>query len=113
MIIDGCGIGASPDAGQFGDGADCNTLANVARSVGVLDLPVLAQLGLGNIARITGVGPVKEPIGFYGKLREASNGKDTQTGHWELMGLISQTAFPLYPQGFPKEIVDRFIEETG
>ncbi len=113
MIVDGCGAGAAPDASSYGDGSDCNTLANVARSVGVLDLPVLAKLGLGNITDIPGVGPIAEPIGFYGKLRESSKGKDTQTGHWELMGLISQQAFPLYPNGFPPEIIDRFIKETG
>lgn len=113
LVIDGCGIGAAPDAGRFGDGSNCNTLANTARHVKGLALPNLGRLGLGNIYPIEGVAPVDKPIGFYGKLEESSNGKDTQTGHWEMMGLISQTAFPLYPDGFPKDVIDRFIAETG
>jgi len=113
LIIDGCGIGAAPDAGEFGDGPDCNTLANVARAVGGLKLPNLARLGLGNIAPIEGAPPAQRPSGYFGKLKEASRGKDTQTGHWELMGLVSQQAFPLYPNGFPREVIDRFIAETG
>ncbi len=113
LVVDGCGIGAAPDAAAFGDSADCNTLANTARATGGLSLPNLARLGLGNIATIEGVRPADRPIGFYGKLKERSNGKDTQTGHWEMMGVISETAFPLYPDGFPPEIIERFIAETG
>lgn len=113
VVIDGCGIGAAPDADRFGDGPDCNSLANTARKAGGLKLPNLAKLGLGNIHPIDGVEPVEKAEGFYGKLKERSNGKDTQTGHWEMMGLISSTAFPLYPDGFPDEILDRFISETG
>jgi phosphopentomutase len=113
LIVDGCGIGAAPDAADFGDGADCNTLANVAAGMGGLKLPNLARLGLGNISSISGVGPVDKPSGFFGKLKERSNGKDTTTGHWELMGLVNNQAFPMYPQGFPPEVVERFIAETG
>lgn len=113
LIIDGCGIGAAPDAAEFGDPSSCNSLANTAEAVGGLDLPNLASLGLGNISPIGGVGPVKSPIALFGKLKEASCGKDTQTGHWEMMGLISDKAFPLYPDGFPSEILERFIAETG
>lgn len=113
LIIDGCGIGAAPDAEQFGDSKSCNTLANVASKTGQLSLPNLASLGLGNISAISGLGPVTKPIGSFGKLQERSNGKDTTTGHWELMGLISSTAFPLYPNGFPPDIIQEFIDQTG
>lgn len=113
LVIDGCGIGAAPDAEDFGDGADCNTLANTARTVNGLQLPNLARLGLGNIHPIQGVKPADKPVGFYGKLKERSNGKDTQTGHWEMMGLISKTAFPMFPDGFPDSLVQDFIAKTG
>ncbi|HND06563.1 MAG TPA: phosphopentomutase [Candidatus Obscuribacter sp.] len=113
VVIDGCGIGASPDHADFGDAADCNTLANTARALGGLDLPNMAALGLGNITAIEGVKPVSASRGYFGRLAEASNGKDTQTGHWEMMGIISPTSFPMYPNGFPPEVIDRFIKETG
>lgn len=113
LIIDGCGVGAAPDVEQFGDAPSCNTLANVAESVGGLNLPNLAKFGLGNITEVKGMPPVDKPIAMYGKLEEASNGKDTQTGHWEMMGLISKTAFPLFPNGFPQDVIERFIRETG
>lgn len=113
VIIDGCGIGAAPDASKFGDAASVNTLANVAVHRGGLHLPSLVSLGLGNIHAISGLDPVAQPSGFFGKLEEVSAGKDTQTGHWELMGLVSTTAFPTYPDGFRKEILDKFIAETG
>jgi phosphopentomutase len=113
VVIDGCGVGAAPDAAAFGDGAECNTMANVARAVGGLKLPNMERLGLGNIAAIDGVRQKSDASGFYGKLKELSAGKDTLTGHWEMMGVVSRQAFPLYPEGFPAEIIDRFIAETG
>jgi len=116
MVIDGCGIGAAPDYADYGDLANCNTLANTAREVGGLALPNMARLGLGSITDIKGVPGVpanQKAEGFYGKLQEESNGKDTQTGHWEMMGIVSETAFPLYPQGFPQDVIDRFVAETG
>lgn len=113
IVIDGCGIGAAPDAGQFGDGPQCNSLANTAKQVSGLKLSNLARLGLGNICPIEGVEPAVSPIGLFGKLKERSRGKDTQTGHWEMMGLISQTAFPLFPEGFPPQVVESFISRTG
>jgi phosphopentomutase len=112
VVIDGCGIGSSPDHLHFGDSADCNSLANTASAIGGLHLPNLAKLGLGNITNIKGVKPAENPTGLFGKLAEASDGKDTQTGHWEMMGIISPKSFPLYPQGFPPEIIDKFIQET-
>lgn len=113
LVIDGCGIGAAPDAAEFGDLTTCNTLANTARETGGLNLPNMAKLGLGNITSISGVPKVDKSLGFYGKLQESSNGKDTQTGHWEMMGVISPTAFPMYPDGFPPDVIQRFIDETG
>ncbi len=113
LVIDGCGVGAAPDADRFGDRSDCNSLGNTAGRVGGLQLPNLARLGLGNIDSFAGVEPVADPSGFYGKLQESSLGKDTQTGHWEMMGLVNQTVFPLYPNGFPPEIIQQFIDETG
>jgi phosphopentomutase len=112
VVIDGCGIGAAPDAAEFGDLANCNTLANTAREVGGLNLPNMTALGLGNIAPIAGLSEQTKTRGLYGKLQECSNGKDTQTGHWEMMGVIITAPFPYYPNGFPAEVIDRFIEET-
>jgi phosphopentomutase len=113
MVIDGCGIGASPDAGSFGDAATCNTLGNTAHQLGGLSLPTLERLGLGKIAPIDGLNAKVASNGLFGKLRERSNGKDTQTGHWEMMGVVSTTAFPTFPDGFPKSVIDEFIQKTG
>lgn len=113
IIVDGCGIGAASDAHAFGDLPTCNTLANTAQAVGGLNLPTLAKLGLGNISPIRGVPAEEHCLGLYGKLQERSNGKDTQTGHWEMMGIISPEAFPLYPDGFPADVIQEFIHETG
>lgn len=113
VIIDGCGAGAAPDARSYGDLASCNTLGNLAEQVGALKLPNFAQLGLGNIVQMAGVAANPQAIGLHGKLQELSKGKDTQTGHWELMGVVSDHEFPTYPEGFPPEILDQFIAETG
>lgn len=113
LIVDGCGIGAAPDAAKFGDSDSCNSIANTARAVGGLKLPNFERLGLGNIGPIPGVAQVANSSGFYGKLQELSAGKDTQTGHWEMMGIVSDCGFPTYPNGFPQELLDRFIKETG
>jgi phosphopentomutase len=113
LIVDGCGIGAAPDAAKFGDSDSCNSIGNTAKKMGGLKLPNFQRLGLGNINRVDGVGQVEKSAGFYGKLKELSAGKDTQTGHWEMMGIISNAGFPTYPDGFPKELVDQFIKETG
>ena len=113
VVIDGCGAGAAPDAKAYGDLETCNTLGNLARHVKTLKLPQLAQLGLGNITEMQGVPANRNAIGLFGKLKELSRGKDTQTGHWELMGVVSEHEFPTYPHGFPHAIVDKFIKETG
>lgn len=113
MVIDGCGVGASPDAEAFGDPTTSNTIGNTARAAGGLSLPNMQRLGLGNITKIDGVAKEDRAAGLYGKLEETSNGKDTQTGHWEMMGIISKQAFPLYPEGFPPEVIEKFIKETA
>lgn len=113
LVVDGCGIGAAPDAKAFGDSDTCNTIGNTASAVGGLKLPNFERLGLGNISNISGIKALDKPTGFYGKLEELSSGKDTQTGHWEMMGIVSRCAFPTYPQGFPQDLLDRFIKATG
>jgi phosphopentomutase len=113
LVIDGCGVGAAPDVQAFGDLASCNTLSNTASAVGGLHLPNLERLGLGNITSIAGVPIIDSPLALHGKLQEKSKGKDTQTGHWEMMGVISEQAFPLYPDGFSKIIIDDFVQKTG
>lgn len=113
LIVDGCGIGAAPDAKEFGDLETCNSLANTAKATGGLHLPNMQRLGLGNVTPIDGIAPDDNAQGFFGKLEEQSNAKDTQAGHWEMMGVVSAKGFPTYPDGFPSAVIDRFIEETG
>ena len=101
-----------PDADAYGD-VGSNTLGNIAREVGGLVMPNLGAMGLGNITDVAGVPPVAETSASWGRCAEASAGKDTTTGHWEMMGLKLQTAFPTYPDGFPAEVMDAFTRETG
>ncbi|MDU4960453.1 MAG: phosphopentomutase [Sporomusaceae bacterium] len=112
IVLDSVGIGALPDAAAYGD-AGANTLGNIARSRGGLKLPVLAGLGLGCITPIAGVDCPQQPLASYGKMAEASNGKDTTTGHWEMAGAPVSRPFPYYPDGFPPEIMDKFQSLTG
>lgn len=107
VVLDGCGVGASPDAAKYGD-AGCNTLLNVWK-LKKPDIPNLIELGLGKILGIDD----EEPVGCYGKMREKAAGKDTTTGHWELAGLTLEKPFPTYPNGFPEELIKKFEEETG
>ncbi len=111
IILDSVGIGELPDAEQFGD-VGSNTLGNIAKAVD-LRLPNLYQLGLGNIDGAEHLDRVDSPTGVYGKLAEISQGKDTTIGHWEMVGVYSPDPFPTYPEGFPKSIVDPFVEKTG
>ena len=113
MVIDSMGIGAMPDCEEFGDIKECNTLRNVCAFNKGLDVPSLELLGLGNIQDFEGINKTATPIGQYGTLLEKSKGKDTTTGHWEIAGLVSEKPFATFPQGFPKELIDKFIEETG
>ncbi|MFH0734267.1 MAG: phosphopentomutase [bacterium] len=112
IILDGVGIGELPDAGYYGDKGS-NTIVNIANMVGELTLPNLENFGLGNIAEIKGVNKTENPLASYGKMNEISIGKDSTTGHWELGGFAVTKEFPLFPQGFPKEIVDKFLTLTG
>ena len=113
IVLDGCGVGAMPDAALYGaSDPQSTTLPHVAEAVGGLHLPTLQQLGLGNIVPIRGVSPV-HTSGGWGRLAEASAGKDSVTGHWELMGIVTNTAFPTYPHGFPVEVIAEFEARIG
>lgn len=112
VILDSVGIGELPDADQYGD-VGAHTLGNMAREVGGLDIPNLEKLGLGKIEELKGVNSDITAEGIYGKMAEASVGKDTTTGHWELAGLISTSPFPTYPDGFPDEVIEPFKEAIG
>jgi len=111
-VLDGVGIGALPDASAYGD-TGTNTLGNISRAVGRLALPNLERLGLGNIASVQGVLRVDAAEGCYGKMAERSKGKDSTTGHWEIAGIITDRPFPVYPEGFPEKVVQRFLDVTG
>jgi phosphopentomutase len=112
IIIDGVGVGALPDADNYGDrGSD--TLGNLARISGGLNLPNMQNLGLGCVHKIQGVDCVANPAGSFGKMNEISPGKDSTTGHWELGGLVLKYSFPTYPNGFPDEIIKAFTKRTG
>ncbi len=106
------GVGELPDAATYGD-QGTNTLGNVARAVGGLNLPNLERLGLARVAQVPGLDPRAPVEGCFGRMAEQSAGKDSTTGHWEIAGVITEKPFPLYPQGFPKEILDRFVTATG
>lgn len=112
IVLDGVGIGAAPDAADYGDEGS-NSIGNVAKVLGGIDLPNLGALGLGNIDDIEGVPPAKSPEGAYGKMQPLSAGKDTISGHWELMGIHLSEPSPTYPDGFPAEIIGLFEERIG
>ena len=112
IVLDAVGAGALPDAALYGDeGSD--TLGNVARAVGGLDLPHLEALGLGNVEPLEGCPSQPGAPAVAGRLVARSKGKDTTTGHWELMGVVTATAFPTYPHGFPFDVIDPFMNRTG
>jgi len=112
VVVDSVGIGEMPDARDYGDEGS-NTIGNTARAVGGLHMSNCQRLGLGNLTDISGVPPVSRALGAFGKMLEASPGKDTTTGHWELMGIILEEPFALFPKGFPPEIIDKFKRETS
>ena len=107
IVLDSAGVGELPDAGRYGDEGS-STLPHTARAVGGLRVPELEALGLGRIVSIEGVRPLPAPRGAYGKLAERSAGKDSTTGHWELMGVIVDRPFPTYPRGFPPDLIAAF-----
>jgi phosphopentomutase len=112
IVLDAVGAGALPDADAYGDeGSD--TLGNVARSVGGLDLPSMEALGLGNVEPLEGCPPQPGAPAVAGRLVERSKGKDTTTGHWELMGVVTAQPFPTYPHGFPHDVIDPFMHRTA
>jgi phosphopentomutase len=112
IVLDAVGVGDLPDAERYGT-AGSNTLAHVAEAVGGLDVPSLQQLGLGNIEPIHGCAPRPDAPAVWGRLRERSQGMDTTTGHWEMMGIVTERAFPTFPDGFPQELLDEFARQTG
>lgn len=112
VVLDSVGIGEAPDAKDYGDtGSD--TLGHIAETVGGLNMPNMEKLGLANIVPVKGLASTEAPTAFYGKLQEASVGKDTMTGHWEIMGLNNDTPFKVYPDGFPEELIKQLEEKTG
>ncbi|MBA2427169.1 MAG: phosphopentomutase [Actinobacteria bacterium] len=112
IVLDSVGIGDAPDAADFGDEGSA-TLPNLAAAVGGVELPNLERLGLGNIVEAQGLVRVEEPEGAFGVMVERSPGKDTTTGHWELAGVVLERPFPLYPGGFPAEVMDAFEAAIG
>jgi phosphopentomutase len=112
IVLDAVGAGELPDAAQYGDeGSD--TLGNVAKAVGGLDLPNMEALGLGNVEPLDGCPPQPGAPAVAGRRIERSKGKDTTTGHWEMMGIVTAQAFPTYPHGFPHDVIDPFMHKTG
>ena len=112
IVLDAVGAGELPDAAAFGDEGS-STLANVASAVGGLVLPNLQALGLGNVLPLEGCPPEPAAPSVAGRLRERSQGKDTTTGHWELMGIVTEVAMPTFPNGFPADVLERFAAATG
>jgi phosphopentomutase len=111
IVIDACGAGELPDSADYGD-AGANTLGHVAEASGGLELPVLTRLGLGNIMPLKGAAPVDDPV-VHGRLHPQGPGKDTITGHWELMGVITPVPLRTYPDGFPDDVIDALRDATG
>ncbi|WP_455661289.1 phosphopentomutase [Pradoshia sp.] len=111
-VLDSVGIGEAPDAEKFGDkGSD--TLGHIAEKMNGLHMPVMGKLGLSNIREIKGIEKADKPMAYYTKMQEASNGKDTMTGHWEIMGLRIDTPFRVFPDGFPPELIQELEEKSG
>ena len=111
IVLDGAGIGAMPDAPEWGD-AGSDTLGHILESR-TLQLPNLQRYGLGNIRPLQNLPPLENPVGSFGRCALRSNGKDTTTGHWEMAGIVLEQAFPTYPKGFPSSVIDRFVKETS
>ncbi|MBI3353759.1 MAG: phosphopentomutase [Nitrospirae bacterium] len=112
IILDGLGIGELPDAKEYNDEGS-NTLGNMAKAAGGITLPNLEKFGIGNLGEFKGIKKIKDSIASFGRMREASKGKDTTTGHWEMAGIILNNPFPTYPNGFPPEIIDPFKKKIG
>ena len=113
MVIDSMGLGAMPDCHEFNDVPECNTLKHVCEFNKGLNVPNLEKMGLGNLQDFEGIKKVENPIATYATLVEKSKGKDTTTGHWEIAGIVLDRAFSTFPNGFPQELIDKFIKETN
>lgn len=111
VVLDACGVGALPDAAAYGD-AGTDTLGHLAAQVGGLDLPTLERLGLGSVAPIAGIAPADEPV-LHGRLHPLGPGKDSTSGHWELMGVVAEQPPPTYPDGFPPDVVALVERRAG
>lgn len=112
LVMDSVGIGEAPDAAQFGD-FDVDTFGHIARECGGLKMPHMGKLGLSNIKEVEGITKADHPLAYYTKMQEASSGKDTMTGHWEMMGLYIGTPFRVFENGFPNDLITRIEEKTG
>lgn len=112
VVMDSVGIGEAPDAAQFDD-FDVDTFGHIAKERGGLKMPNMGKLGLSNIREIQGIDKADQPLAYYTKMQEKSAGKDTMTGHWEIMGLYIDTPFRVFPEGFPDELIERIEEKTG
>lgn len=113
IVIDSMGIGAMEDCREFNDIPECNTLKHVCEYNGGLNVPVMEKMGLGNIQDFKGIAKCENPSAQYATMIEKSKGKDTTTGHWEIAGLVSEKPFATFPDGFPQELVEKFIAETN
>ncbi len=113
IVLDSGGVGALPDFAAFGDAAGANTIGNVARHLGGLRLPFFEQLGLGEITPVAGLVSNPSRTAAHGRLHEQSVGKDTITGHWEMVGIVTETPFPTYPRGFPPDVIEMFVGICG
>lgn len=113
VVIDSMGTGAMPDCREFNDTPECNTLKNVCEFNNGLNVPNMEKMGLGNIQDYKGIKKVENPTAQYGTMEEKSKGKDTTTGHWEMAGLVSSKPFATFPDGFPDELIEKFIKETN
>ncbi|MCI8454301.1 MAG: phosphopentomutase [Lachnospiraceae bacterium] len=113
IVIDSLGVGAMPDSERFGD-VGVDTLGHIAENMKEFRIPNLVRLGLANLKPLANVAPAEAPMGYYGKLKEASNGKDTMTGHWEMMGIYTTTPFQTFTDtGFPPELIEELEKQTG
>ncbi|MGD6966893.1 phosphopentomutase [Rossellomorea vietnamensis] len=112
VVMDSVGVGEAPDAKEFND-AGADTLGHIAERMNGLSMPNMAELGLGNIHEVQGIEKQEAPLAYYTKMEEASVGKDTMTGHWEIMGLNISQPFKVYPDGFPEELLKKLEEKTG
>ncbi|MBD8035244.1 phosphopentomutase [Solibacillus sp. A46] len=112
IVMDSVGIGEAPDAHNFGD-AGSNTLGHIAEKMNGLNMPNMEKMGLANIRELKGIEKVETPTAYFGMMQEASVGKDTMTGHWEIMGLNIDTPFKVYPEGFPQQLITQLEAATG